>query len=90
MKQSEILYAAADYIRTHGWLRGEAGDHGGPRCISGAIWSVTRDDVPWLLPTLLSVTGDNPARFNDKHCKTADDAIAALEIAADIAAAEGK
>ena len=27
MKQSEILYAAADYIRTHGWLRGEAGDH---------------------------------------------------------------
>lgn len=35
------LRAAADYLRTHGWLQDCIGSQDGPRCIGGALWSVT-------------------------------------------------
>lgn len=37
---AEAFQAAADYIREHGWQRGEMGEDGGPRCAGGALMSV--------------------------------------------------
>ncbi len=87
MTTSETLRAAAQYIREHGWRRQWYGRHGGPRCMLGALWSANpesayRDEWGRIL---MDVCGCRAADFNDKYCKSADDAIAALEIAADLA-----
>jgi hypothetical protein len=60
--------------------------------VQGVDGDTVRDQVETgLYPALAEVCGMNViTRFNDQHCKTADDAIAALEIAGDLAAAEGK
>jgi hypothetical protein len=104
MKVSETLYAARDYIREHGWRRLGYGIHGGRRCMAGACSSVVADGSQFVsacwsrfigpgtpIQRALAVVTDGVdiGDFNDFHCETADDAIAALEIAADIAAAEG-
>jgi len=100
MKTSDMLYAAADYIRLHGWRKNWYGEHLGPRCMIGACASAAGSDAGGigmlearLKPALECVVGNESALavidFNDDHCKTANDAIAALEIAADIACAEG-
>jgi len=86
MKTSETLYAAARYIRKHGWV-----NHGGGSdacCMLDALWRTKNQSLD-AYNTLRRVTDMHPADFNDFHCRSADDAIAALEIAADIAAAEG-
>ena len=36
---AEAFRGAADYIRDHGWQRGEMGQDGGPRCAGGALMS---------------------------------------------------
>ena len=93
MKTSTALYKAADYIRAHGWKRGSYGAPSGPRCMAGAILSVVHGPAQPIVDCqqLASVTDGLAAEmFNDYHCKSADDAIAALEIAADIACAEGR
>jgi hypothetical protein len=86
----QVLRGAAQYIREHGWRRRYYGTHGGPRCMLGALMSASAPDRFYGLRvagTLMPVTGgSSPAEFNDVHCKTANDAIAALEIAADLAA----
>lgn len=97
MKPSGILYAAADCIREHGWTRGRY-QHEGRVCMVGAIAAVggVLSEGLVALPArareLLEIVCDDcaPTQFNDEHCKTANDAIAALEIAADIAAASGE
>ena len=97
MKMSENLYAAADYIREHGWVR-RSYRSGNRCCMLGAIAATggILSDAFVGLPVgahqaLKIVCGGVPAaEFNDKYCKTANDAIAALEIAADIAAASGE
>ena len=94
MKTSETLYAAARYIRKHGWRVG-TDENNGPRpcCMLDAAYRVINETGEngylYAFKALYLVTEINPADFNDFHCKTAYDAIAALEIAADIAAAEG-
>ncbi len=91
MKTSEALYAAADYIREHGWTRGTFSDNAGRVCMIGAIDRTTaRAGHVAACMALANTIGDNIVVFNDYHCESGDDAIAALEIAADIAAAEGK
>ena len=88
MKTSETLYAAARYIRKHGWLNhGDAASSA--CCMLVALYRTTKGHSLDAHNTLRRVTDIHPADFNDFHCKSARDAIAALEIAADIAAAEG-
>jgi hypothetical protein len=87
----QVLRGAADYIREHGWLRGRQGQDGGPRCMVGAMWSIGLADMnidEWFKLGALTkvIGGEDVLLFNDDHCKTANDAIAALEIAADLAA----
>ena len=91
MKTSEVLYAAAGYIRERGWIQGSFGEHGRPRCMDGALMSAGCR-APWInVDSYLDrVCGCASMEFNDKQCKTANEAIAALEIAADIAFAEGQ
>jgi hypothetical protein len=84
------LRAAADYLREYGWRRWAMGYHGGPRCMLGALESVcvVRSTI-WQRASFVTmkIFDGEPrlAVFNDYHCKTADDAIAVLEIAADLA-----
>lgn len=99
MKISETLYAAADVIRKRGWCTDEPEDDRGRVCILGAIafarhGDTARDaDIPASIYrhyVQTVIDGNLIGTFNDEHCKHARDAIAVLEIAADIAAAEGK
>ena len=97
MKTSEALYAAADYIRKHGWQKYDMGCDGGPRCIVGALYSATgmdpranyRDTLPGYSAISRMLDDDWLGDYNDTYFESADDAIAVLEIAADIATAEG-
>jgi len=80
MKTSEVLYRARDYIRDHGWIQGSFGERGGPRCMDGALLSVRDTEfMEWVsLDRYLDrVCGCLSMEFNDRHCKSADDAIAA-------------
>jgi len=90
MKTSESLYAAADYLRRYGWTQFTFGTHGLARCMDGALISVLGSGFTSVDHFLERVCGCTSMEFNDDHCKTADDAIAALEIAAAIAFEEGK
>jgi hypothetical protein len=80
---ADQLRAAAQYIREHGLLAGSAGFDGGPRCMIGALYSVSLS-TPRILHR---VCGPSIADFSDACAKVGadDDAIAALEIAADLA-----
>ena len=96
MKVSDTLYAAADYIQMHGWKKRSYGWDGGPRCIAGACESVGHpisaffSEYDPVARALSVVMGDCAiGDFNDWHCNSADDAVAACVIAADIACAEG-
>lgn len=94
MKQSETLYKMADYIRVNGFSP-RLGLPGGPRCFVGAKGSVSVaasvthsiDDMP--LVTYFNIN------WADDRCLALQgwgdaDAIAACEMAGDIATAEGR
>ena len=92
MKTSDTLYAAADYIRENGFSF-EMYD-GCARCIAGAVVNIGTGRAHEImchtfLPTLCMEWDDISAEALERNHWTADDAIAALEIAADIACAEG-
>jgi hypothetical protein len=92
MTEAEIYRAAAQQLRDDGWWHG--GNSRCPTsratCIGIAIASVTKELVSYVsynheYPHLHDIIGDSMAIFNDAPDMTADDAIAALEIAADLA-----
>jgi len=95
----QILRAAAERLRSHGWTKEAYGSWDGPCCIVGAI-AVASGVRPGPLadyPSSLEaakvvgeVVGTGIPHFNDHHCRSIHDAIAALEIAADLAAPEWK
>lgn len=95
MKPSKTLYKAAQIIKNKGWARGNAFTHGRVD-MGGAIGFAAYGDpkappnreVTRALDVVLA--GEKLHKFNDKHCKTHRDAVAALQLAADIAAAKGK
>ena len=99
MKLSEIYFGAIDVIRERGWCQGDYSLRDGSVCMYGAM-RVAAGHSPYLSTsdTLDCVKHFRQSVFqrlqitdaNDKHCKTADDACAFLEIAACCAAAEGK
>jgi hypothetical protein len=83
----QALRGAADYIREHGWARGKYEDDCGRVCMLGAMLSSGLPLGENIPREIYMVTGDvDVVMFNDVHCKIANDAIAALEIAADLAA----
>ena len=92
MKLSEIYFGAIDVIRERGWCQGEFKSNDGGVCMIGAMHVFNKyypfDAIYYFKNTVFPSL--HPADANDKHCKTADDACAFLEIAACCAAAEGK
>lgn len=102
MKGSEVLFRAADLLRTRGWGQNHAEDSKGRLCIAGAIRKAAGfhprrgegpdGTMPSLEPVrhiIEDVMGPNQVEFNNRDCKRAEDAIAAVEICACIAAADG-
>lgn len=95
MKTSKTLYRAAQIILNKGWARGHTHYHGRVD-MNGAIGFAAYDDpkappnreVTRALDKVLG--GEKLHKFNDKHCKTHRDAVGLLQLAADIAAANGK
>lgn len=86
MTEAEMYRAAADLLRRDGWCQGYY-RRGKSHCIVGALVKIRTinhcPDLPAL--RLSTLTGYPMSSFNDAPDMTADDAIAALEIAADLA-----
>jgi len=96
MKPSKTLYKAAQIIHNKGWARGACHTHGRVD-LGGAIGFAAYGDPKAppsraVIRAMTKVIGHDVAlhKFNDNHCKTHRDAVAALQLAADIAVAEGK
>lgn len=88
MTEAQMYRAAADILRRDGWCQGDRTDNNGRHCLMGALDEAIGGNAnagrrEW--PALWEVTGDGLVmNFNDHHCRSARDAIAALEIAADL------
>lgn len=94
MSLADVLDAAADYIRTHGWHQGDLGFEGGPRCLIGAIDEAAQEEWAPLdaavahvsrclgLRPLPSSKWVSAAKWNDRPERSADEVIDALMEAA--------
>jgi hypothetical protein len=87
-----ILRKAAKELRERGWCKGTAVNGRGNVCMIGAlraaVWGTPMLSLHGgeFFKPLHEVTGcSSISTFNDNHCETIDDAIAAFEIAADLA-----
>lgn len=102
MKTSEVLYRAAEVQRERGRCSYDFSNPRGGVCMWGAINVVVNGDpFDWtgvdplaeggapILAHVERVTGIGVPEFSNDHCRNVNDMCAALEIAADIAAAEG-
>lgn len=84
MTEAEMYRKAADLLRRDGWCKGEYINSAGKRCMYGAMIDAGVNRVGH--PVLQALIDEwRVSRFNDHDCETIDDAIAALEIAADLA-----
>jgi hypothetical protein len=106
MKTSEILYKAVDVLDERGWCQCYYRDHGGRVCVASAIHlaaggtlmprgtsvSFLHDGPAKSALAFFGavVTGGCIEAFNNEDGAKKRDMKAALEIAADIAAAEGR
>ncbi len=82
--ESQCYRDAADLLRRDGWCKGNF-RCGRLHCMLGALRYVSRRRrIVDYWPRLIDVTGI-PSVFNDHPDTTKNDAIAALEIAADLA-----
>ena len=86
MQTHEVLQKAADIIKSGGWIRGRY-KRGNCYCMLGAIGAAANiepysSEILPLTKAVRVVTDDWPGIFNDNRCKSKEDAIAALEIAA--------
>ena len=79
-----LLLDAAEYVRVHGFSTC-CGRHGGPRCFVGTIVSVNGNDAALFIFGQI-VWGSLSSLELEREGWTAADAIAALEMAADLAA----
>jgi hypothetical protein len=81
----QIYLDAAEYVRKHGLSDGQGRD-GGPRCFAGAINSAMRGQpMPADVPELAAVISRSAFIHPVRDGWTTRDAIAAFEIAADLA-----
>jgi hypothetical protein len=94
MNERETYLVAADLIRRHGLCKNAASDEGGRLCMLGALGvAYGGRTMAWpsapkssLLDVVGGATHGDIIDFNDDRFLTKRDAIAALEIAADLAA----
>ena len=66
MTTPEALHRAADYIEEHG-LSEEFGEHGGPRCVYGALASVGMRTMGELRRFIWSLGIGYPVDLADRH-----------------------
>lgn len=92
----QVLRGAADVIRKRGWAQNQSQTPTGRVCMGHAInlseklqgitdANSTRRAITRVVGKSNSFGYSSIACFNDYHCETKRDAIAALEIAADLA-----
>lgn len=81
--EAQIYRDAIKVLERDGWCQGFYTDFNGRHCIVGSMRNYF-EMLPWP-STLQDVCGCSITEFNDVMCKTRDDAIAALSIAADLA-----
>lgn len=87
-----VLVRAKAYLIDHGWQRGYYGANGGPRCLVGAMWSVSggSDLVPQdAYFALYDAIGAAPEEWNDKPKLKIKHVLAAIDKAIDIVVREG-
>lgn len=96
MKTSEILARAAEYIETHGWQQEGYGRSGGPRCVTGALWSVGDGTSVFTEAQEQLARCYFPGRWasaevwNDARGRTQDQVVSALLGASLVAMAAGE
>lgn len=83
--EAQIYRDAIKVLQRDGWRRDPHwATRSGPTCIGLAVQAAANyEQIDY--PALTAVIDCDPVTFNDYHCETIDDAIAALEIAADLA-----
>ena len=102
MKTSEVLFGAIDVLRERGWCQHIYEDKDGHICMMTAVmiasgkrsmklmdWSDHAVGCFAVMQTIMHVTECSVGEFNNFHCKSIDDACAALEIVACCSAAKG-
>ncbi len=85
MEPEDVLDAAADYLKIFGWMRGIAGEDGGPRCAMGAVWSVVGVSPSSGRAAKLLMDSqviDNIGVWNDRRGRTCDEVVDAMRTAA--------
>ena len=83
MTEAEMYREAAAILRRDGWCRIHLTDEKGRHCLFGAL---QKSNAVLDATKLYEIIGAwNAMIFNDTECSSADDAIAILEIAADLA-----
>jgi hypothetical protein len=94
MTTRDVLVAAKGYLLEHGWMQGDFGEHGAPRCIVGVLGSVSGvvnpRDNEWpqsMYRALVAVEDaasidtycDNIANWNDDGGRTFEQVIDAID-----------
>lgn len=84
MNPAQVLLAAAEELRTHGWCQSDFADGAGRHCTPGAINVVAQGVNTYAASELLRnhLEIDWIDDWNDTPGRTADEVIAALEAAA--------
>ncbi len=89
MDTADVLDAAADYLRIHGWVQGKYGEDGAPRCAHGAIRALgASNPVRWTAVAALNSTlgldssSHSIEAWNDVQGRTAAEVVTALMEAA--------
>jgi hypothetical protein len=76
------LLAAKRYLEIHGWMQGNFGMDGGPRCILGAMRSVAGDRWDRFIEILGAATGRHcclPGYWNDQPGRTIEEVYALFD-----------
>lgn len=84
---AEVLLRAAEIIECDGWLQGDWGRPGGPRCIAGALSQARREfgaqnNYYRIWERIGFPTGDPGIDWNNAPNRTAAEVIALLRTAA--------
>lgn len=83
--RTNVFYGVADYLEKYGWIQNDIGEHGGPRCIGGAIISVVGLDNNRALCDAVEAfdteLGGDLVTYNNADERTAPEVIARLRSA---------
>src|SRR5688500_12158467 len=88
---ADLLDAASDYLRTHGWIQGWSGGHGNPRRAVGALSSAydgaaalpgAWDGAIASMQRAVAPHADRISSWNDQDGRTRDEVIDKLMDAA--------